>query len=106
MLFTPAASKLFPFCKAICAPSSIFKHPLVFKVLAIHFFLASNFEILGTNQVHICLSKMFIKGLSFKPLAIAILHPDISQILAASILVLMPPDPYSLVLPDANSIIF
>ena len=56
--------------------------------------------------MHIFLSKILLKGLSFNPFAIAILHPESAHILAASILVLIPPDPYSLVFPEANLIIF
>ena len=49
----PAANKLFPFLRAFIAPSSIIKSPLGETELIIHFFLASNFEILGKNQVQL-----------------------------------------------------
>ena len=104
--FIPAASKLFPLFKANLAPSSIISSPLGEIELIIHFFLASNLEIFGRNQVQLFCLLIFFIGLSGNPLAIAILHPDSWQILAASILVFIPPVPYSLVPFVAVSSIF
>ena len=51
--FIPAANKLLPDFNAFFAPSSIIIAPLGAIELIIHFFLASNFETFGLNQVQL-----------------------------------------------------
>ena len=61
--FIPAANKLLPLESARLAPSSIKSSPLGEIELIIHFFLASNLEILGKNQVQLFFSSIFFIGL-------------------------------------------
>ena len=96
--FIPVAKRLLPFFSACTAPSSIIKSPLGEIELIIHFFLACNFETFGKNQVPLFVLSIFKIGLFIKPFAITILHPEFWQILAASILVVIPPVPCSPIL--------
>ena len=66
----PAANKLFPAFNAFLAPSSIINAPLGATELIIHFFLASNFEIFGLNQVQLFSSIIFEIGFEYSPFAI------------------------------------
>ena len=63
--------------------------------LIIHFFRACNLDILDSNKVQIFFFSICCIGFKYNPFAIIILHPAKLQILAASILVFIPPLPNS-----------
>ena len=93
----PAANKLLPLLSAFFAPSSIVISPFGEIELIIHFFLACNFDILDINQVQLFFFYIRLIGFKYNPLAMTMLQPAKLQILAASILVFIPPLPNSVI---------
>src|SRR5262249_19329282 len=88
---TPAGSKLLPLRNAATAPVSIVKMPLGSSDPAIHFFLA----VIGLagvrNHVQRAPAAIAASGCATRPDAITMWVPPCVTILAASILVCMPP---------------
>src|SRR5215467_2585878 len=88
---TPAGSKLLPLRNAATAPASIVRTPLGSREPAIHFFRA----VIGlagvTNQVQRTPLAIASSGCAMRPDAMTICVPACVAILAASILVCMPP---------------
>src|SRR5919198_871420 len=88
---TPAGSRLLPLRNAATAPASIVRMPLGSREPAIHFFRA----VIGLagvrNQVQRAPFAIASSGCAMRPDAITICVPACVAILAASILVCMPP---------------
>ena len=61
-LVIPAANKLLPLDSACVAPSSITISPLGEIELIIHFFLASNFDTFGKNQLQLLFLIIYISN--------------------------------------------
>ena len=89
----PTESKLFSLLNAFSAPSSTIIDPLFFMLLSIHFFLALNLFVFGINTVQDLFFSNLLIGLFSDPLVKIILQPEAIHIFAASILVIIPPEP-------------
>ena len=90
---TPTGSKLLPLINAFVAPLSTITDPLFLILLSIHFYLALYLFVFGINTVQKFPFSNLLIGLFAEPFVNIILQPDAIHIFAASILVIIPPEP-------------
>ena len=89
----PTGSKLLPFISAFLAPSSTIIDPLFLMLQRIHFFFAFYLFVFGINTVQNFSFSNLLKGLITDPFVNIIPQPAAIHIFAASIFVIIPPEP-------------